>query len=81
LAASIIFLEILIFINGIWKKINGRVVQANGWGKIKMALQVIGVALIFGFLIFKSPIFIFCSWIILIFSLVMGTISFFTYSL
>ena len=41
-AMAIIVLEAIIIISAWWQKHNGRKVEANVWGKIKMLLQVVG---------------------------------------
>ena len=81
LAIIIIFIEILIIVNGGWQKANGRPVQANIWGKIKMHLQVYGVSLLFIFLLINAPILIAVCWSIFILAIIFAVISLFTYSL
>lgn len=46
LALLILGLELTFLLIGWWKIKQGKVVQANRWGKIKMFLQVIGVSLL-----------------------------------
>ncbi len=81
LGLAIISIEILLIANGGMRKVNGHVVQANIWGKIKMILQVVGVMLIFAFLITSTSILLTISFIVLIIAIVMGIISLFTYSI
>ncbi len=81
LALVIISLEILLVLNGGWRKANGHIVQANIWGKMKMILQVIGVSTIFLFLIIKTSVLLSLSWIVLTIAIILGTISLFTYSI
>ncbi|MCK5459944.1 CDP-alcohol phosphatidyltransferase family protein [Candidatus Parcubacteria bacterium] len=81
LAIIIIFIEILIIVNGGWRKANGHPVQANIWGKIKMHLQVYGVSLLFIFLLTNASVLIAVCWSIFILAIILAIISFFTYSL
>ncbi len=55
LALGILSLELLFLVFGYWKIKSGVEVQANLWGKIKMLLQVIGVALLLVELITGFP--------------------------
>ncbi len=48
----IIFLELIIIIAAWIRKMEGRVIQANWWGKIKMFLQVMGVSVLLLVIIF-----------------------------
>ena len=43
LALIIIGLDLLLFVGGVLRKRDGQVMSANGWGKMKMVLQVAGV--------------------------------------
>ncbi|MEA2064711.1 MAG: CDP-alcohol phosphatidyltransferase family protein [Patescibacteria group bacterium] len=81
LAMTIIFIEILIVVNGGWRKAKGHPVQANIWGKIKMHLQVYGVSLLFIFLLTNVSILIPLCWSIFILAIIFAIISFFTYSM
>ncbi len=49
----IVGLEVIIIIAAWIRKMEGRVIQANWWGKVKMILQVIGVAVLLLVLIFQ----------------------------
>ncbi len=51
----IIGLEIIIVIAAWKRKTEGRVIQANLWGKIKMLLQVLGVSVLLLAIIFSWP--------------------------
>jgi CDP-diacylglycerol--glycerol-3-phosphate 3-phosphatidyltransferase len=58
----IIALELIIIIAAWIRKMEGRVVQANWWGKIKMILQVVGVSVLLLALIFDwAPLIFFAS--------------------
>ena len=81
LTLFIIFIEILLISNGVFRKSNGDIIEANIWGKIKMFLQILGIALIFAFMIFNINFLIIASWAILIIACVFAIISLFTYSI
>jgi CDP-diacylglycerol---glycerol-3-phosphate 3-phosphatidyltransferase len=58
----IITLEVIIIIAAWIRKMEGRVVQANWWGKIKMILQVLGVSVLLLAIIFEwAPLLLFAS--------------------
>jgi CDP-diacylglycerol--glycerol-3-phosphate 3-phosphatidyltransferase len=58
----IIGLEVIIIIAAWVRKIEGRVIQANWWGKIKMILQVLGVSVLLLAIIFNwTPLLFFAS--------------------
>ncbi len=58
----IVALEIIIVIAAWTRKMEGRVVQANWWGKIKMGLQVLGVSVLLLAVIFGwAPLLYFAS--------------------
>ncbi len=46
LGISIIFIELVFILLGLYWSHTGHIVQANGWGKIKMLLQILGVTLL-----------------------------------
>lgn len=52
----IIALELIIIIAAWVRKMEGRVIQANVWGKVKMILQVIGVSVLILSLIYQWPL-------------------------
>ena len=81
LALSVIFIEILLIVNGGIRKNNGKIVQANRWGKIKMILQACGIGFIFLFLLTNISFFITLSWAALLVAIFFGLISLFTYSI
>jgi len=54
LALSIIFIEVVFIIGGLWRKARNKKVEANVWGKVKMNLQVLGISLLFFGFILKS---------------------------
>lgn len=55
LGVSILAIEILFIISAWWRHTKGRVIEANRWGKIKMGLQVLGVALLLAALVTEWP--------------------------
>lgn len=75
LAASIVGIEILIMILALlWRK-GGGVVQANGWGKVKMFLQVLGIAVLLFSARFSSPELLTAASVILAASILFGVAS------
>lgn len=81
LAFAIVIVEILLIVNGGIRKNQGKIVQANIWGKVKMMLQVLGVSFIFISILATTPIFITMSWFVLVVAIFIGMISLFTYSI
>lgn len=81
LAFAIVIVEILLIVNGGIRKNQGKIVQANIWGKVKMMLQVLGVSFIFISILATAPILITMSWFVLVVAIFIGMISLFTYSI
>lgn len=81
LAFAIVVVEILLIVNGGIRKNQGKIVQANIWGKVKMMLQVLGVSFIFISILATAPILITMSWFVLVVAIFIGMISLFTYSI
>jgi CDP-diacylglycerol--glycerol-3-phosphate 3-phosphatidyltransferase len=81
LVSAIIGLEIFIVIMGLLKKRQGRVIQANWWGKSKMILQCLGVGCLLVGILAQAPLLFSVATFILLGALIVGIISLFTYGL
>lgn len=74
-AAGIVATELLIVVLAlIWRNAGG-VIQANGWGKIKMFLQVCGIIVLLLAIRFSSPDLVTIATIILTSSIAFGVVS------
>lgn len=77
----IIIIESIIVVSALLKKRNGTDIQANFWGKIKMILQVAGVAFLLLSLVFNLDALIPVSRGTFYAAIAFAIISFFTYSI
>jgi len=80
-AAFIVSIEVIIIVNAWRRKIKGKIVQANVWGKIKMILQVAGVAMLLLAIIFNLEALTPFASGTLYLAIVFAIISLFTYSI
>ncbi|OGL66344.1 hypothetical protein A2856_01445 [Candidatus Uhrbacteria bacterium RIFCSPHIGHO2_01_FULL_63_20] len=55
LACAVVALEVMLTVGGLFRRRRGRVVSANGFGKTKMFLQVLGVSLVLVSLMIGAP--------------------------
>ncbi|MFH1193819.1 MAG: CDP-alcohol phosphatidyltransferase family protein [bacterium] len=55
IGGAIIFLELIVIIGAWLKKKDGVIISASQWGKTKMVLQVLGIALILFSLLLNKP--------------------------
>ncbi len=81
LVLTIIILEVIIAFNGWRRKKRGEKIQANIWGKIKMSIQVLGVALLFAAAWQNNPFLFSAAEITFLAAIFFAIISLFTYSL
>ncbi len=81
LSGLIVGIESVFLIGGCCRKLNGRTVSANGWGKIKMICQVIGVAAYLLFLATGTAPFALASYAILALAALFALISLCTHGL
>jgi CDP-diacylglycerol--glycerol-3-phosphate 3-phosphatidyltransferase len=81
LVAATLGLELFIIIMGLFKKRQGKIIQANWWGKSKMILQCVGLGCLLLGIIFHVGWGIFMATLILLGALILGIISLFTYGL
>ena len=81
LAGAIIGVELLFFVFGYFRLKHGRVIQANLWGKIKMILQVTGVATLLLALLLNLPFLYFWAYGIFVIAILFALISLISYGL
>lgn len=74
-AAGIVATELLIVVLALLWRHAGGVIQANGWGKIKMFLQVCGIIVLLLAIRFSSPDLVTIATIILTSSIAFGVVS------
>lgn len=79
LAMAIFGLEALFIVGAYFRKRQGRIVSANKWGKIKMLLQVIGIAVYMLSLLLGSVLLADVSFVVLGWAVVFAIISLFNH--
>jgi len=80
-ALIIIGLEMLLIATAFVRKQRGKIVQANVWGKIKMALQVFGVVVLLLSVVFDVESFLPFSTGVLYLAVAFGIVSLFSYGI